>query len=534
MTQFLSLLKVEFKNKISIDNSANTILRKILYLLKSLLKIALIVVMVVIISNLLINWSISNSLEVEFLIFAFSAVFVFLFFSSLNGIIKTLQESSASRELLSMPISSSKIFFVKLAYFYLKQLIVLALVALPLVINWGVLTLQGTYFYVASLLILAIIPIVPLFFAIVLSFPTNIILGFLKNRFFISFFIMAVVVAGSFYLYSNFLKFLLNIVDANVSSLTLEMISNVQIFASSLYLPVLFKNILINSNLWKSALVVLTITLVCILGTYLIAKKAYSSVLQNSALNQVNLKKNKTKIKNQNVFWLLIKKEFLTVYRISNYSFSFFTIGMVTPIIVFFFNSLLIDLEVLQTNMYPAISLFIILIFMALLTSFSATTITREGVNFAFTKTIPINAKKQVFAKIVFYLIVEIPSVVASGLILYLTGFIGPVDLVIIAAISSIFVYGGISNAINIDIKNPRFNYLKNNIAVQNNPNISKNVYGGLALSFVFGTIGIVLSFFVSNFLWYLPIAILAICYTIIQHFSLLNKIEKKYYEIES
>ena len=432
-----------------------------------------------------------------------------------------------------MPINPLKVFFVKLTYLYLKQFVVLILTFAPILVTSGILTNQTTFYYCMLLPIVILLPIIPMLLAIVFAFPLNKITNFMKNRFLISVLIMAVVVGGSFYLYSNFLKFLLDLVEANVSNLTLDAISNLQIFASRIYLPVLFKNILINSNLSKSLIVVITVTLVCVFAIYGFAKKVYLKVLQNSAFDEVLLKSKKTHLKKQNVFWLLVKKEFLTVYRVSNYSFSFFTIGMVTPIIVFSFNRLLLDIGALQQNLYPAISLFIILIFMALLTSFTATTITREGVNFPLTKTIPISAKTQMWAKIVFYLLVEIPAIVLSGLLLSYSGFISYLDFGIISALATLFVYGGIANSIHLDMKQPRFNYLKNNIAIQNNPNISKSVYTGLIIAFVAGVVGIVLSFFLDSYLWYTPILGIAIIFTLLQHVKLFKNIEQKYYYIE-
>lgn len=243
----------------------------------------------------------------------------------------------------------------------------------------------------------------------------------------------------------------------------------------------------------------------------------------------------KTKLKKQNVFWLLMKKEFLTIYRTPNYAFSFLTIALTMPIIVFCANSILTEIGVLQVGarLYPALTLLIILIFMTLITSFAATSITREGRSFVLTKTIPVSAITQTKAKICLYMSITLCAILVSGLVLYFSNYIQLLDFFVISMIGTLVSYGGICNAVNVDTKHPQFNYLSDNLVLQNNSNIAKSVISNLIFAFIIGVASIVLVLLLPKLIWYAIIITCALIFALICRGLLFKNYNKKYYNIE-
>ena len=171
---------------------------------------------------------------------------------------------------------------------------------------------------------------------------------------------------------------------------------------------------------------------------------------------------------------------------------------------------------------------------MTLLTSFAATTITREGKSFPITKNIPVSAQKQIYAKVVFYLMVEIPVVVFSTLALHLAGFITLLDLFAIFVMTCLVLYGSICFAIYDDVKHPQFHLLTNNVAVQNNANIIRNVYSGLTIAIILGVCSVFLVLMADKWLWFGAVSLLAFVYMMIAQLRLSNNLEKLYGQIEA
>lgn len=537
MSQFWTLFVTELKNRRKTANINRSFASLFWCIVKFVVLITVVVGILIFVFDMLIKLCIANNIEVEFLIFLFLIISFVQFIYVNHEIIKSLKSLSQSKEVLSMPIDSAKVFFVQVGVLYLQQIIVLTFTLVPILLLWGIRTQMTSFYYGMIVPVMLLLPIVPFFLAILISFPFSIISKWLQNRFLFNLILFGLLVAGGFYLYTEFLKFLLDVFQSQnyQTILTLDMINQIQIFASKLYPVVLLKNLLMGTNLPKSLLVFLNGTAIFFIIETLIAKKFYYKFLQSSIAQQPKISKKKIIVKKQNLFWVLIKKEIINVYRTPNYSFSFFTIALSTPIVVFYCNAILSKIGILDIGekLYPAITLLIMLIFMALLTSFTATSVTREGKNFPITKFIPVSAKKQIYAKIVFYLMVELPVILFSTLTLFFSKYIVLVDLFAIFGIVAVVVFGEICFAIFADAKQPQFHLLTDNIVVQNNPNILKNVFAGLLIAFFLGICSVLLVFVVDKWIWYLAVGVMAILYMLLGLLRLEKKIEKTYQQIE-
>lgn len=537
MKQFLTLFKLEFKNRRKIVNSNHLVTNKILQIFSFVLKTVLITLIGLVISRYIIRLFVANDIENEFLLFYILLFQGIQFINLLIALTKSLYSVNESKEILSMPIDYTKMFFAKAGYMFVQQFYFMLVLLVPVLIEWGVMTSQTYSFYLMILPCVLLIPIVPFFLATILSIPTVKIMNLLEKRFVITFIMFAVLIGVGFYFYIDLLKLLMTLLNAEnyASIMTLEMVDNIQIFASSLYLELLFKNMLLFTNFLKSALVVITICFVCIGLTYVLVKAFYFGILRRSVMRDPKFAIKKTKLKKQNIFWLLMKKEFLTIYRTPNYAFSFLTIALTMPIIVFCANSILTEIGVLQVGarLYPALTLLIILIFMTLITSFAATSITREGRSFVLTKTMPVSAITQTKAKICLYMSITLCAILVSGLVLYFSNYIQLLDFFVISMIGTLVSYGGICNAVNVDTKHPQFNYLSDNLVLQNNSNIAKSVISNLIFAFIIGVASIVLVLLLPKLIWYAIIITCALIFALICRGLLFKNYNKKYYNIE-
>ncbi len=537
MTRFFALLKMEYKNKkqlLPIKNKVLSLfLKGFLFLLKNFVYIFLLVLL----SQYLLTYAIANTLENDLLIIIVLFAQVLQFFVALNQILKSQQNSKEIKELLMVPARNEVLYLSKIVYLYLKQLMTYILVLSPVLITWGVMTAQGIYFYLMLLPVLALLPIIPLLLASVASFPMLKFTSFLKSNFYVNFILFSLIIAVGFYYYIELLKVVIELFQNQgvASFLSLTDIAYLQNITSKIYISVLFKNILTGSLLFKSLLVMLSISLFCFLLVFYLAKKYYRKLMWGVADSEINYGFKNTKLRKLPLNLNLLLKEFKTVFRNYNHSFSFFTIGLATPLIVFLSSKALSEFSFAKTNIsiYPPLSLFLLLIFITLTTSFSATTITREGQSFLLTKSLPIKAKRQVKVKMLFYMIIEFVAVFVSVFALYLANLISVLDFVLIVFAVLIIVYGGICSSINLDIKNPKYKDIKNSNSALTNINVSKSMSGGLMLAFTVGFLAITLSFILENMLWYIPVFVIGLSYAIFKHIKLFKKLEIKYNEIE-
>lgn len=537
MKQFLTLFKLEFKNRRKIVDSNHLVANKILSIFAFILRSLVIVLIGLVVNKYLIRLFVANNIEIEFLLFYILLFQIIQFINLLIAMTKSLYSVNESKEILSMPINYTKMFFAKAGYLFVQQIYFMLVLFVPIMIQWGIATSQAFPFYLMILPCAILLPIVPIFMATIFSIPTVKIMNLLEKRFVVTFVLFAVIVGVGFYFYINLLKLLLTIFNTQnyTSILTLQMIDHVQTFASSLYLQLLFKNLLLFTNFWKSAVVVLTITFLSICLIYVLVKAFYFGILRKSVMRDLKFATKKTKVRKQNVFWLLIKKEFLTIYRTPNYAFTFLTIALTMPIIVFCANSILTEIGVLQVGarLYPALTLLILLVFMTLVTSFAATSVTREGRSFILTKTIPVSPNIQIKAKIFLYMIIEVLAIIASCLVLYFSNYIQLLDFFVISIIVALVSYGGVCNAISVDTKRPQFNYLSDNLVLQNNSNISRSVVSNLIFAFFVGIASIVLVLLLPKLVWYAIIVVCALLFALICHKVLFRNYDKKYYNIE-
>lgn len=536
MKQFLELVKREIKNNRRIDTNLSTFFK----ILKIFLKIIVLFVVIIfesVIFRMVIKVFNANMLQKEFLILFLTLFFVIQLIVGLIGLIKTLHKSNENIEILTLPIKPEIVFFSKLLMITIKQLCFAFLVCVPVLVNFSIITEQSFTFLLSIIPCILFSTIISIGLAVVLSIPLLKVLNAITNKFILVMLIYFVLIFVGFSLYIELLKNLLMFMQTEnyAGLISLDFIYFIQDVSVNLYLFVLFKNILLGIKFIPSLTILLVLSIGVVALIKLFAKKYYFKTVRNSLIKEPKFSERKTKFKQTTPQKALLVKEAKTIFRSSNYAFSFFVISFSTPILVFSCNALISELgiKIAGSTIYPALAILILSTFMVMAGSFSATTITREGKNFSATKTFPIMYKEQINAKLSLYLLVEIPTLVISLLCLLLSGFIQILDMVMIFLIVGCLTYASITGGINLDIKKPQFNYLNNNEVSQNNSNISKNIAIGIAISIILSVASIVLLFVTGKNLLYIIILTISFAYAISNHYKLFIPLDKNYNHIQ-
>lgn len=537
MSQFLTLLKLEFMNRAPKNRVKGHLFSKILKYTISILGICVLVGALIFVFSNLISICVKADLAQEFIVYYTCLVQIVQLFFGLSLTTKTLFYNSDS-DLLKLPLNGKMIFLAKITYLFIYEFVFTTFLTLPVFIIYGIQTIQSAIFYIMLLPNLIFLPVIPFLIGVLLSVPAMYVVGYLKNKFVVLLFLYIIFVALGFTVYTYGLKFIMEILNtSDISSiLQTQVILDIKFISNFLYIPLLFKNSLLLYRFWPSAIVNLTIAFVLFLLVMIFANKSYLNILLNNIENGGKIYRNKSVIKERSVTQALFFREFLSIFRSVNYSFQYLTIVITTPLMVFFSSQIASNIGVGQVGegILPGIAVLVLLMFLSMGTSFAATSVTREGGNFFHTKIIPVSYKKQITIKFLMYVIVSIPSVIISCLVLAIAGFLSFLNSMLIAIAVSMIVIGSICNSISIDIKKPQFMFLDNKEITSTNSNINTSISIGFIIAILMGIGAIAVSMFVSVPAIYIVLFGFGVPYMAIELFLLFYKLERRYRSIEA
>lgn len=484
--------------------------------------------------NTIMNIFISTDMVHEFVTIFIFFMMVFHVIVGITMAVKTLF-LKADISILKLPVNGIGVFLPKLVYLYIRQLFLAFVIALPTFIMFGIKTGMGWQYFAMLVPNMLFFPAIPFLISIFLSVPVMWIIKTFKNKFLVLVIFYACLLVAGFTLYIYALKFIVGVLGSgNYKNVFDEStVRAIKEFVPYLHLALLYKNIMLLYNYAKSAVIIAAICGVLFSLIYLFADKFYFALLISSK-NQPSFQK-KTKVIKRSATGALMVKEMKNIFRSTNYAFQYLTVVLTTPIMVYFSSEIAasVSSQVLGKSILPGVVVFVLITFLSLDTSFSATTVTREGGNFFLTKIIPVSYTKQILVKFFIYLMISIPAIFASCLILALAEIVDYLPALLIAISLSFVVTGNISHSISMDIKRPQFKYLENGEVTTSNKNITASIGIGFAIAFIMGLIGILLAFFVSIPALYLVLFGFGVPFAIIEVYRLFYHLEKRYNEIE-
>lgn len=536
MTQFLTLLKLEFMNSPKRIKSRAKVFSLVAKIILGVLVFGIFAFLVLFAFNGVLDMAIETSLTGEFLIFFVVLVQLVQLLFGVGITTKTLF-FSPDEDKLKLPVSGTTIILSKMAYLFIKEIIFTFVLMLPVLILFGIRTGAGAGFYCMILPDIFLAAIIPFFLSLLLAIPTMYIVTFLRNKFIVMLILYIIFVAAGFYIYTLLLKLILSILQNSdfASMVSSGIVYKIKDFAKYLFLQVLFRNICTLTHFAASFLVYLSICIFLGLLVYLFAKKWYYKVLISNLESPMGAFSKKTKVYQCSTKRSLFKREFINIFRSVNYSFQYLTVAITTPLMVYFSSSIAsnIGIDRLGNGILPGVCVLILIMFLSVGTSFAASSVTREGENFFHSKIIPVSYKTQIRVKFEMYCMVIIPSVLISCLALYLGGFLSVLDSLAIFGGVSFVMIGNISKSIDIDIKKPKFIYVGSRELVGTNSNISTSLGIGFIVATILGISAIVVSLFVSVPASMLVLFGFSVPFCFIETFRLFYKIEQKYQRIE-
>ncbi len=477
----------------------------------------------------------------ELLSICYSAILIFITIAGIGHINRSIFEGEDLNLFAAMPINANTLFVSKIMSIYISQLLFALVTIIPVNLTIGIHVGFGFGFYTLTALMCLLLPIISIAFAAILVLPYRYIKKLLKPYFIVNFILITVITAALFYLYFiliNGIKELL-LGDSLKYFFDQNIMTKINIIATYIYPSSWLANILVHKSM-VSFVCVLLLLVLCFAIAMLTIKRILTWVLQARVSGNQNFKMKKRKIgKKSNVFFSLIKKEFLQIFRTPSYAFSYFSVAVIVPIMVYFCmsigSSLIVKLVGINAN--KELAIFLTLLFSSLSNVFCATNISREGQNFYCIKAMPIKPYTFIFSKVVLCLIVATFSQILSAVVLVASGFVGGWVALFVFAVGLLFSFAQICVATNYDFKHAKFPADEDCLFYESSNTSSLIVVLGLMFSMIIGggvlAVKLVLSLrgFVHPNLTFVFVGSVAILFAMVSFIYLIANLNKRYYK---
>lgn len=476
------------------------------------------------------------------------------------GIFSYVYFAKDSEFLFSLPVKNSTVYISKLTIVYFQELLISTIIMLPGLVSLGIATGQTPLFYLMTLLAVTLVPVCPLFVSSLIAIPMMTVASFFKNKGAVS----AVLLILLFAVVMTIYMVIVFNAQTNVGgeSPTLEeMIAMMQTSMGAmaraifpLFCLARFGTLTVGfvQNLGASAVIDLALFLGTVAAgaviTILISGAVYArSVLKQNEHTGGTSASDKTYVQGS-ALKALVKKEWRELVRNTSFAFQCLAGVIITPVFAVILP-LMMGGSMSDTNTGPEflltwlITLLLVQMMSASMNQAATTAITREGVSFAYSKSMPVPYRTQIFAKLIVCDAIALVSAVLGIIAMTVTIAImlGYVDvLTVILSLIFIVLYCLLYTNMCVlhDLKKPRLDWVTPREAVKGNVSlIVPTLLGCLATIISIVAIGFLAGLFtylfdmqtVGTLIGFTVMIIIAAIVLVFSGYSLKNQAEGLY-----
>ena len=407
---------------------------------------------------------------------------------------RTLTDKSDKQTLLKLPVKQQTLFLSKFLVLLLQTYAVSFLFVFSINTIIFIVTAQTAIFWLYTLIVWLVLPIIVFLFASIFIVPYIKLIDLIKNRYFLMFLLLTILLCGLFIVYVLFLDVVQSYIQTGYIKFLFneKFIITMQDLTLFTYPANCLAGIMLGVDVLKSVLVVLACVIVSAFLVYFVTKKLHYITFYKDQGRKFVYKKTQ-KAKALPIMASLIKKEFISVAREPKYTFSYLVIATAMPIMAYscytLFETLIYNMIGLKI-VFP-LAVFIVLIFSVLTNTFCSTNVTREGIALLKQKTLPIKASKILNAKVIFCMIVSLLSVAVSSILLIVFTSLNIWGGLLCMLIGGLFSTSQIFVATRLDLNSVNLSLTKVEIEKQSTRTITKVVSIGLTIALVVGIVSI-------------------------------------------
>lgn len=416
---------------------------------------------------------------------------------------KVFADDKNKQVFLRLPLSKRNVFLSKFAVLLIHTYVVGLVFILTINIILNSIIPLGAQFWLSTVAVCVFMPIICLVLVSILIVPYIMIIELLLNKYSVLFVLFTIVLAVAFVLYSQ----LLTIVQTLLTTGSIRFLFNEKFVAglNGLYnyaYPVngLIK-VLFEKDTIVSWLILLLVAIVSIAIVFVVSKNLYKLTLYRQPKTSIKIRKTND-YKQRNNLLSLIRKEFICVYREPKHIFSYFSVAMSMPIMVYcsftLFETLIFNTMGIHINF--ALALSIVLLFSVLTNTFCSTNISRDKYGILKMKTLPLSVAKIFLAKVLFCAIVSSLAVIVSCLVLVFATDLQIWDGIICLFIGLAFTFAQIFIATKIDLIHAKLSMSDMEADGHSSKTLSKVVLIGGLLTLIASATSVFFALFASGF----------------------------------
>lgn len=412
----------------------------------------------------------------------------------IEGVYKSqgiLFEAKDNDLLFSLPITRSKIFFIRVFKLTTFQFLYNSLFMLPAIIVYAMYEKTNVSFYLISLLMLVLLPIIPTILGCILGYIVKGLSSKFKSRNIVQVLFTSLILLGIFYVSFNMQGMVANIVQ-NANS--------IQEVITRIYYPAgLYINLIQNFNI-LDLIILLAINIIPFIVFVYVASIFYFKINSklgekgnnNKKVGLVNSTEKTYRVRTQlsGLIHKEMKRFFASPVFMINAGF-----GMVLMIAVTFALSINFDgmlnsmMQGMETeisipineikNMMPKI-FYGFVVFISCMTSMTSSMISLEGKSFNITKSLPVKTEKILLAKILTSNIISIPIILICDVIFFVAFKVAIVDIIFILLASIVTPTFTALVGILMNLKYPKMNATSDTEVVKQSMSSMLSVFIGM------------------------------------------------------
>lgn len=421
----------------------------------------------------------------ELLTLLYLAAIIGLTILCLEKMRKTLVSKDGKEIFLRLPVSARTMFLSKLSALMLWNFITGIVLVLPINVIFYIILKPGTEFFLGTALVVVFLPAVSFLLSTLLLVPYIGVISFLSRHYFLTFVVLSGILIGAFFAYSKFL----DVVQTLFETGSIKFLFNQDFvdFLQTTQKHALPANILADVALGdkniKSILILVGFAAVSFVVALLITNALYKITLYRTAAGKVRC--GRRHVISRSPMRALMRKEFIAVFRNPKNLFSYFSIALATPFMIYccytLFKTLLVN--AIGASFELALTLVVMLVFGILTNTFCATNISRDGKAALKVKVFPIKPSKILLAKVIFCGIVSSLSVIAGGLFLWFKADVSLKTTIVAIGVGVVFSLAQIFLSTRMDLNHARVAASPAETEKASNRTIAKVVLIGLILA---------------------------------------------------
>ena len=541
------LVMMQLKDKLdfSFTKSKRQLIAKIILPILAIVAVTAVIYILFYLSKLMNIFSLVNMVPMSVVVVVFTVMQILSIITCTYSLMKNLYFAKDNQFLLTLPVTTNKLFLSKLIVFYIYEVIKNLFFTLPLFLAYGLISGASVAFFFWLPVCIAIISLIPVSIGAFLSIFAMGIAIFLKSFSVIKWILFAIVVGGCI----TGVVFLINAIPANIDimgswgTLFWDIQDFLNAFTANFYpftkivqmvLGTFSGAVLIPFTLTTLyvLLSILAFVVVLIALSFLISKPLFFKMASTPFEFKRTLQSTEKQNKKVKSFYSSVNKEKRVIFRTPDEVYSLVGIAIALPILILLLNKVFASMNTRLLGDYMSVSFNLLIIALIAMASNNtiASVFSREGAAGYLIKIRPNNYHQNLIAKFIIQAVVMTISIIVSICIFSFFNKLS-VGNVICFGLTSIFLYlSHLLWSAEMDVMNPQYDQYATTGTHISNPNETKSTIAMLFLSFVFFGISLFLSVENIATAW-IKVGIVALAILGYRIWSFYNKVKYYYKE---